>query len=61
MEIQLLVEILGFIKNRISSDIEYPSRHILAAMIEDSDGDLYIVPIATGVNCVPPFLSKITP
>lgn len=49
-EIQLLVEILGFIKKRISSDIEYPSRQIFAAITEASEGLRYIVPIETGEN-----------
>ena len=40
LEIQLLVAIFGFIKNRIRGEMEYPSRQIFAAITEDSVGFL---------------------
>ena len=38
LEIQLLVEMRGFIKKRISFEILVPSNQILAAMTEDAVG-----------------------
>ena len=37
-DIQLLVAVLGFIKNNISSERVYPSRHIFAAITDDAAG-----------------------
>lgn len=60
-DIQFDVAYLGLTKNNISSEIEYPSRHIFAARILSAVGGLYIVPYDTGENCVPCLRSKITP
>ena len=38
LEIQLFVAIRGFIKNSAVLEIEYPSKQIFAAMIDDSVG-----------------------